>query len=143
MENEPVTVYRAAQIFRKFLFNYRDQLHASIIIAGCDDKKGGQVFIYKKFHKCSTKQIYSIPLGGFTTRQYFTASGSGGAYLNTFIDRNWKPGMTRDQVFQVRFVVSINNYNSKFIKTSIIFLLFSSFVKPCFWLFTEIVAQAE
>lgn len=87
MENEPVTVYRAAQIFRKFLFNYRDQLHASIIIAGCDDKKGGQ--------------IYSIPLGGFTTRQYFTASGSGGAYLNTFIDRNWKPGMTRDQVFQL------------------------------------------
>lgn len=67
MENEPVTVYRAAQIFRKFLFNYRDQLHASIIIAGCDDKKGGQVFIYKKFHKCffdkidifySTRRIY-------------------------------------------------------------------------------------
>ena len=75
MENEPVTVYRAAQIFRKFLFNYRDQLHASIIIAGCDDKKGGQVFIYKKFYKCFRQNRYilfhseDLPPGNTLPRQ--------------------------------------------------------------------------
>jgi 20S proteasome subunit beta 1 len=45
MEDEPVTVYRTAQIFRKFLYEYRDQLGASIILAGYDEQKGGQVYI--------------------------------------------------------------------------------------------------
>jgi 20S proteasome alpha/beta subunit len=43
MENEPVSVYRAAQLYRKFLFDYREQLSASLILIGYDDKEGAQV----------------------------------------------------------------------------------------------------
>lgn len=43
LENEPVTIYRGAQIFRKFLYNYRDQLSASVLVAGWDEQNGGQV----------------------------------------------------------------------------------------------------
>lgn len=38
-----MSVYRSAQIFRKFLFDYREQLSASLILAGYDDKEGAQV----------------------------------------------------------------------------------------------------
>ncbi|CAD5225160.1 unnamed protein product [Bursaphelenchus xylophilus] len=84
MENEPVTVYRSTQIFRKYLYDYRDQLSASVIVAGWDESEGGQ--------------IYAIPLGGFTTRQSFTASGSGSTFVTGFMDKSWKKGMTLDEV---------------------------------------------
>lgn len=42
-EQEPLTIYRSAQILRKYLFNYRDQLSASMIIGGWDKQEGGQV----------------------------------------------------------------------------------------------------
>lgn len=43
MENEPMSVYRSAQIYRKFLFDYREQLSAALLLAGYDDKEGPQV----------------------------------------------------------------------------------------------------
>lgn len=42
-EGEPVSVYRSTQIFRQFLYRYRDDMTASVIVAGYDDKMGGQV----------------------------------------------------------------------------------------------------
>lgn len=57
MEGEKVSVYRATQIFRNFLYDYRDQLMASILVGGYDKKEGGQVqyrflllFCEKKFY---------------------------------------------------------------------------------------------
>ena len=38
-----MSIYRACNIMRKFLFNYRDQLSASIIVTGYDEKLKGQV----------------------------------------------------------------------------------------------------
>lgn len=48
MENKKLSVYRTAQLFRNFLFDYRDQLSASVIIGGWDEDEGGQVryFVY-------------------------------------------------------------------------------------------------
>lgn len=43
MEEEEVTVGRSAQIFRNFLYKYRDSLSASVLVAGYDDIEGGQV----------------------------------------------------------------------------------------------------
>ncbi|EYC35632.1 hypothetical protein Y032_1009g3379 [Ancylostoma ceylanicum] len=83
LENEPVTIYRGAQIFRKFLYNYRDQLSASVLIAGWDEQDGGQ--------------LYAIPLGGFVTRQKSTASGSGSTFVQGFLDNAWKPNLTKEE----------------------------------------------
>jgi hypothetical protein len=46
MEDEPVNIYRSAQIFRKFLYEYREQLSASVLVAGWDAEEGGQVSVY-------------------------------------------------------------------------------------------------
>ncbi|KAE9417527.1 hypothetical protein Angca_006685 [Angiostrongylus cantonensis] len=100
LEQEPVTIYRGAQIFRKFLYNYRDQLSASVLIAGWDEKNGGQ--------------LYAIPIGGFVTRQKSTASGSGSTFvqvyitfyflcafinkpLQGFLDNAWSPNLTKEE----------------------------------------------
>ncbi|RCN48785.1 peptidase, T1 family [Ancylostoma caninum] len=83
LENEPVSIYRGAQIFRKFLYNYRDQLSASVLIAGWDEQNGGQ--------------LYAIPLGGFVTRQKSTASGSGSTFVQGFLDNAWKPNLTKEE----------------------------------------------
>lgn len=83
LENETVSIYRATQIFRKFLYNYRDQLSASVLVAGWDEKCGGQ--------------LYAIPIGGFVTRQQSTASGSGSTFVQGFLDNSWRPNLTRDE----------------------------------------------
>lgn len=43
MEKKKLSVYRSAQLFRNFLFDYRDQLNASVIVSGWDEQEGGQV----------------------------------------------------------------------------------------------------
>lgn len=82
-ENKPVTIYRSSQIFRQFLYNYREQLSASVLVAGWDEQLGGQV--------------YAIPIGGFTTRQRSTASGSGSTFVQGFLDSQWKPDLTLEE----------------------------------------------
>ncbi|CAI5448635.1 unnamed protein product [Caenorhabditis angaria] len=83
MENENVTIYRATQIFRQFLYNYRDSLSASVLVAGYDDKLGGQ--------------LYALPIGGFVTRQRSTASGSGSTFVQGFLDSKWRPDLTLEE----------------------------------------------
>jgi 20S proteasome subunit beta 1 len=83
MEKEQLSVYRSAQLYRKFLFDYREQLGASMILIGYDDKEGAQ--------------IYSLPAGGFVMRQNYYCSGSGGTYNMTYLDNNWKPGMSLEE----------------------------------------------
>lgn len=48
--NEPPQVKVAANLFRNMCYNYRDQLSASIIVAGWDKRYGGQVRIYIKIN---------------------------------------------------------------------------------------------
>uniref|UniRef100_A0A0N4Z791 Proteasome subunit beta n=1 Tax=Parastrongyloides trichosuri TaxID=131310 RepID=A0A0N4Z791_PARTI len=80
--------------FKKILFNYREQLSASIIIAGWDEYEGGQ--------------IYTVPLGGLVTRQSVTASGSGSTFVHSYLDTNWKPDMTKEEAIElVRMAVGL------------------------------------
>ncbi|VDO11486.1 unnamed protein product [Brugia timori] len=83
MEEEEVTVGRSAQIFRNFLYKYRDSLSASVLVAGYDDIEGGQ--------------LYAIPMGGYVTRQRCAASGRGSTFVQGFLDSQWKPGMTAEK----------------------------------------------
>ncbi|XP_046850793.1 proteasome subunit beta type-6-like [Xenia sp. Carnegie-2017] len=79
-------VTTAANIFKKFCYDYRDSLSAGIICAGWDEYNGGQV--------------YSIPLGGMCVRQPFTIGGSGSTYIYGHCDATFKEGMTKDECFQ-------------------------------------------
>ncbi|KAI1705342.1 proteasome subunit domain-containing protein [Ditylenchus destructor] len=79
MEGEALSVYRATQIFRSFLYDYRDQLSASVLVAGWDKAEKGQ--------------LYAIPLGGYVKREKFTASGSGSTFVMGFLDKQWKPNL--------------------------------------------------
>lgn len=76
-------VKKAAEIFRGYCYNYRDQLTAGIIVAGWDPKEGGQVF--------------TIPLGGMLVRQPFSIGGSGSTYIYGHVDATFKKNMTREQ----------------------------------------------
>ena len=52
---------------------------AGLIIAGWDERHGGQV--------------YSIPLGGSLHKQAYAIGGSGSTYIYGYCDANWKEGM--------------------------------------------------
>merc|ERR1719456_799357 len=62
-------------------YQNKDNLMAGLIIAGYDDKHGGQV--------------YSIPLGGTKIRVPMAIDGSGSGYISAFCDSNYRPGMTK------------------------------------------------
>lgn len=58
-----------------------------MIIAGWDKYEGGQ--------------IYTIPSGGLVTRQSVTASGSGSTFVHSYLDINWKPGMSKEEAIEL------------------------------------------
>merc|ERR1719152_921045 len=74
---EPPTVNTAASPFKLIAYNNKDNLMAGLIIAGYDEKRGGQV--------------YSIPLGGTLTKQDCATGGSGSMYISGLVDDKWKP----------------------------------------------------
>ncbi|XP_043282436.1 proteasome subunit beta type-6 [Venturia canescens] len=80
-------VETAANVFREMCYNYRDSLMAGILVAGWDQRKGGQV--------------YSIPLGGMCVRQPIAIGGSGSSYVYGYVDANYKPNMTREQCVEL------------------------------------------
>merc|ERR1719221_2376550 len=61
------TVNTAANLFKLIAYQNKDRLMAGLIIAGYDDKLGGQV--------------YSIPLGGSKVRVPMAVDGSGSGYI--------------------------------------------------------------
>ena len=56
---------------------------AGIIIAGYDERNGGQV--------------YSLPLGGSLHKQSYAIGGSGSTYIYGYCDANWKEDMTEEE----------------------------------------------
>jgi 20S proteasome subunit beta 1 len=59
------------------------RFRAGLIIAGWDQKHGGQV--------------YSIPLGGSLHKQSYAIGGSGSTYIYGYCDANWKEQMTEEE----------------------------------------------
>ncbi|KAF6005877.1 Proteasome subunit beta type-1 [Brettanomyces bruxellensis] len=73
----------AASVFQEICYNNKDMLTAGIIIAGYDQKKGGQVFV--------------VPLGGSLHQDEYAISGSGSAFIYGYCKKNFKPDMTKEQ----------------------------------------------
>lgn len=80
---EEPSVLTAANLFRMIAYNNKDRMMAGLLIAGYDEKRGGQV--------------YSIPLGGTLHKVPFACDGSGSGYVAGLIDEYFRPNMTKDE----------------------------------------------
>lgn len=80
------TVNTAANLFKMIAYNNKDRLLAGLIIAGYDEKRGGQV--------------YSVPLGGSVHRVPVACDGSGSGYVSGLIDANYRPDMTKAECLE-------------------------------------------
>merc|ERR1719161_2485745 len=80
------TVNTAASLFKMIAYNNKDRLMAGLIVAGWDEKRGGQV--------------YSIPLGGALIRVPMAVDGSGSGYISGLADANYRPGMTKAEALE-------------------------------------------
>eukprot|EP00928_Gymnodinium_smaydae_P071855 TRINITY_DN55338_c0_g1_i1.p1 TRINITY_DN55338_c0_g1~~TRINITY_DN55338_c0_g1_i1.p1 ORF type:complete len:239 (-),score=50.87 TRINITY_DN55338_c0_g1_i1:33-749(-) len=76
----PPTVNTAANLFKMIAYQNKDHLLAGLIVAGYDEKYGGQ--------------IYSIPLGGSKIRVPMAVDGSGSGYISGLCDSMHRPDMT-------------------------------------------------
>ena len=77
------SVKTAANIVKEIAYTNKQWMNAGMIVAGWDAKNKGNVFV--------------IPMGGTLMDVPFAVGGSGSIYINAFVDRNWKPGMTKDE----------------------------------------------
>eukprot|EP00933_Yihiella_yeosuensis_P055258 TRINITY_DN5399_c0_g2_i1.p1 TRINITY_DN5399_c0_g2~~TRINITY_DN5399_c0_g2_i1.p1 ORF type:complete len:268 (-),score=43.16 TRINITY_DN5399_c0_g2_i1:309-1043(-) len=75
------TVNTASNLFKMLAYNNKDRLMAGLIVAGWDEKLGGQV--------------YSIPLGGARMRVPCACGGSGSRYISGLIDDKFRTGMNK------------------------------------------------
>lgn len=80
--NEPL-VHSAAHVAKSVVYNNRERLMASLIVAGFDKQKGGQVYV--------------VPLSGMVIRKSIYISGSGSIYAMGYLDANYRPDMSRDE----------------------------------------------
>ncbi|KAH9598172.1 Proteasome [Trypanosoma melophagium] len=81
--SKPVNVVTAANIFKKLCYMNKWNISAGIIVAGYDSLNGGSV--------------YSIPSGGSCVKLDYALGGSGSIFLYSFFDKNYKPGMTKEE----------------------------------------------
>ncbi|RPB27378.1 proteasome-domain-containing protein [Terfezia boudieri ATCC MYA-4762] len=73
----------AAALFQEICYANKDQISAGLIIAGYDDRKGGEV--------------YNIPLGGSLHKAPYAIGGSGSTFIYGYCDSNWKDGMNEEE----------------------------------------------
>merc|ERR1719464_1823570 len=91
--NKPPTVNTAANLFKMIAYSNKDRLLAGMIIAGWDEKRGGQV--------------YNVPLGGSVHRVPMAVDGSGSGYISGLLDAGYRPNMTKAECLEfVRKAVS-------------------------------------
>lgn len=76
----------AASLFQELCYANKDMLTAGIILAGYDEKTGGEV--------------YSIPLGGSLHKQEYAIAGSGSGFIYGYCNEHWKSNMTKDEAVQ-------------------------------------------
>merc|ERR1719343_1726649 len=83
---KPPTVNTAANLFKMIAYQNKDNLMAGLIVAGYDEKNGGQ--------------IYSIPLGGSMVKVPMAVDGSGSGYISGLCDEYYKPKMTKAEALE-------------------------------------------
>ncbi|XP_070274902.1 proteasome subunit beta type-9 [Myotis yumanensis] len=79
---EPPLVLAAANVVRNISYKYREELSAHLMVAGWDQREGGQVY---------------GTLGGMLTRQPFAIGGSGSSYIYGYVDAAYKRGMSPEE----------------------------------------------
>ncbi|TDG50125.1 hypothetical protein AWZ03_003341 [Drosophila navojoa] len=80
-------VYDAAVQFRNKIYAMRDVLVASIIVAGWDQAKGGQV--------------YTVPITGLLVQERYAIAGSGSNSIHGFMAAHFKSGMNQEDTVDV------------------------------------------
>lgn len=83
-------VRTAAKLFQQIMYQNKDFLEASIVVAGWDPYDG--------------PQVYSIPPGGTAISRNFATSGSGSLFIYGYCDSNFKEGFTLEEA--KRFAVN-------------------------------------
>ncbi|KAM4696732.1 proteasome subunit beta type-9 [Rhinophrynus dorsalis] len=78
----PPLVLAAANLVKGISYKYKEEMLAHLIVAGWDQKNGGQVY---------------GTLGGMITRQPFAIGGSGSTYIYGYVDSAFKPGMSKEE----------------------------------------------
>ncbi|XP_044124194.1 proteasome subunit beta type-9 isoform X1 [Bufo gargarizans] len=78
----PPLVLAAANLVKGISYKYKEEMVAHLIVAGWDQKNGGQVY---------------GTLGGMITRQPFAIGGSGSTYIYGYVDSVFKSGMSKEQ----------------------------------------------
>uniref|UniRef100_G1SGW4 Proteasome subunit beta n=2 Tax=Oryctolagus cuniculus TaxID=9986 RepID=G1SGW4_RABIT len=79
---EPPLVLAAANVVRNITYKYREDLSAHLMVAGWDQREGGQVY---------------GTLEGMLIRQPFAIGGSGSTYIYGYVDAAYKPGMSPEE----------------------------------------------
>jgi len=87
LDQVPVDVGKAAQLFRQYAYYNRVEISAGMIVVGWDKEKGGQ--------------IYAIPRGGFISREHFITFGSGSGVIMGYLDEKWKQLMSKEDAMKV------------------------------------------
>ncbi|ELR59489.1 proteasome subunit beta type-9 isoform X1 [Bos mutus] len=79
---EPPLVLAAANVVRNITYKYREDLSAHLMVAGWDQREGGQVY---------------GTMSGMLIRQPFAIGGSGSTYIYGYVDAAYKPGMSPEE----------------------------------------------
>ena len=80
-------VNTAAYLAKSIVYNNKERLMASLIVAGWDKQKGGQVYV--------------VPIGGMIARKNIHISGSGSIYAMGYLDANYRPDMSQDECLKM------------------------------------------
>ena len=80
---ESPKVQTAAHLCKSVIYNNRERFMASVIVAGYDKVKGGQVYV--------------VPLSGMVIRKKIYISGSGSIYPMGYLDAHYRPDMTKEE----------------------------------------------
>jgi 20S proteasome subunit beta 1 len=87
----------ATRVLQQFQYEYKDNLSAAVIVCGIDNVEG--------------PQIYSVGIGGTTSKQNIALSGSGSAFIYGYCDTNYKTGMSRQDAKQfIKNAITLSMY---------------------------------
>lgn len=84
---EAPLVNTAAYLAKSIIYNNKERLMASLMVAGWDKHKGGQVYV--------------VPIGGMVSRRKIHISGSGCVFPMGYLDANYRPDMSQEECLQL------------------------------------------
>lgn len=80
-------VNTAAHLAKSIIYNNKERLLASVMVAGWDSQKGGQVYV--------------VPVSGMIVRKSIYISGSGSIYAMGYLDAFYRPNMEKNECLEI------------------------------------------